>query len=307
MLSPDEARTRLRGVIVPVVTPFDESGRLALPVFHEVLSFLEQDIAGIIPGDLVGEFFSLTLDERKTLLAETVRAVAGRILTIALVAAASVEDAIGLARFARDAGADLIKLGLPYPYTPTASAMLELFSRLDDVAGMPFLIESSDELPIPPAVIALLCERPNFVGLEELGSSLGRLDRIYRDFGSRLAIMPSGENALLYLSLRGAPGLIASEANFVPKLMGKFLSACQVRDLDRALELFGRRRRYRDLFRDDLARGLPMFTPYTKAAMELLGLPVGKPRLPEVALRADQITELRDVLRREFGLSLVSG
>ncbi len=114
--------------------------------------------------------------------------------------------------------------------------------------------------------------------------------------------MPSGDNAFLYLGLMGAPGVIAAESNFAPRMIGAFLAACRARDLDRALQLFGQRRRYRDLFRAGLTAGLPMFVPYTKAAMTLLGLPVGGPRPPQEAVPADQIGPLRDALRREFGL-----
>lgn len=306
MLPLGHTRDRLRGVVVPTVTPFTSSGSLSVDAIHRLVGWWRETgaVAGLIPGDLVGEVFSLTLEERRVLVAETVKASAGDLVVIALTADLSVAHSIELGRFAGDAGADLIKLGLPYPYTPDASAMLAIFERIDDAVGMPFVIESSDERPIPLPVLRALCERETFVGLEELGSDVGRLDLLYREFGTRLVLLPSGETALLFLCLMGAPGLIAAECNFAPRFMAEFLAACRARDLDRALELFGRRRRYRDLFRDDLRRGLPAFTPYAKAAMEVLGLPVGKPRLPQEPLTAEAMATLREVLEREFGLTV---
>jgi 4-hydroxy-tetrahydrodipicolinate synthase len=302
--SSKEVCRRLQGLVAPTVTPFDDHGALALPIVERLVeSLVEGGVAAVIPGDLVGEFFSLTLDERRALLAESVRCARGRLLVVALTADASLDNAIELARFARRTGADLIKLALPYPSPPSESAILDYFRKIDDAEGAPFLVESSDELPIPLPVIAALCERPSFVGLEELGTDLGRLDRLYREFAERLVILPSGETALLFLCLLGAPGLIAAEVNFAPAFMRAFLDACRRRDLDRALELFGRRRRYRDLFRARLARGLPMFTPYAKAALELLGMPVGKPRLPQEPLTPEETRALRDILRAEFGLT----
>lgn len=305
MLSPAEARTRLRGVVVPSVTPFDASGRVDVAVFRQVLERLAAGGASaVIPGDLVGEQFALTAGERRALLAETVAACGGRMAVIALTAAPSLEEAVDLARFARDAGADVIKLGLPYPWTPEGDGILDLYRRIDDAVGLPFLVESSDDLPVPLSVIAALCERPTFVGLEEIGSSVSRLDRIHAEFADRLALLPSGDNALLYLGLKGAPAVIAAESNFAARAIAEFHAACQARDLDRALDLFGRRRRYRDLFRDGLAAGLPMFVPYTKAAMEILGVPVGPPRPPQRALPPEAIGPLREALRREFGLAV---
>jgi 4-hydroxy-tetrahydrodipicolinate synthase len=292
-----------------MVTPFTEGDALAVDAVHRLVGWWRETgaVAGLIPGDLVGEVSSLTLDERRVLLAETVKAAAGDLVVIALVAAGSLADSIALARFARDAGADLVKLGLPCPYTPEPSAMLALFRQIDDAVRMPFLVESSDELPIPLPVLRALCERETFVGLEELGTDLGRLDRLHQEFASRLALLPSGETALLFLCLRGAPGLIAAEGNFAPRFMAEFLGACRERQLDRALGLFGRRRRYRDLFRADLRRGVPAFTPYAKAALGLLGWPVGRPRLPHEPLTPEAAAALREVLAAEFGLTPPGG
>lgn len=302
----ERVRDRLRGIVVPAVTPFTSTGSLSVEGIHRLVGWWRETgaVAGLIPGDLVGEVGSLTLQERRALLTETIKASAGEMVVIALTADGSAANSIALARFARDAGADLIKLGLPYPYAPDASAMLAIFRRIDDAVGMPFLIESSDELPIPLPVIRALCGRETFVGLEELGSDLGRLDQLYREFATRLVLLPSGETALLFLCLMGAQGLIAAEGNFAPRFMAEFLAACRARHLDRALELFGRRRRYRDLFREDLGRGRPAFTPYAKAAMEILGLPVGTPRLPHEPLTREATATLRAVLGLEFELTL---
>lgn len=305
MAPAENLRSRLRGVIAPTVTPFDEDGVISVPAVRQVVDFLaEAGVNGIIPADLIGEVLSLTLDERRAVLAESVQAAGGRMVVIALTADPSLQNAVDLARFAGKVGADIIKLSLPYPYTPSAASMLDIFRRIDDAADMPFLVESSDALAIPLEVIAALGERPNFVGLEEWGSDIGRMDRLFREFSDRLTILPSGETALLFLSLLGTPGLIAAEVNFAPRVMGEFLAACQRRELDHALSLFGRRRRYRDLFRDGLMHGVPLFTPYAKAAVALQGLPVGRPRPPHDSLTAAEIARLREVLRREFDLAV---
>jgi 4-hydroxy-tetrahydrodipicolinate synthase len=301
-------RKGLAGVVAPIVTPYDERGEVSRSGLRAVVDFLsEAGVAAVIPGDLIGEFFSLTVDERRRLAAETVELAQGRLLVIALTADASPGNAVELARAADKAGADVVKLALPYPYTPPPSATLDLFRRIADATDRPFLIESSDACTIPLDVIVALAERPNFLGLEEWGSDVARMDRLYRDLGDRLVILPSGETALLYLTLLGTPGLISAEVNFAPRFMASYLDACRRRDLDRALELFGRRRRYRDLFREDLNRGLPAFATYAKAAMQLIGLPVGPPRLPQEPLSAAQTSRLRDVLRQEFDLTVPGG
>jgi 4-hydroxy-tetrahydrodipicolinate synthase len=303
--SPEQLRARLAGCITPVATPFDAEGRISRANFAVVLDFLAaQGVTGIVPGDLIGEYPALSVDERRQLIEATVELGRGRLVVAALVSDASIATAMELARFAERAGVDAIKIALPYPYIPTDAMTLEYLRRVTGASTLPFLVESSDELEVSLRVIETLSADPRFIGMEEMGTGLGRLQRLHREFAQRLAFLPAGETALLVLCLLGAPGCLAAESNFIPRFMAEFLDACKRRDLDRALALFDRRTRYRDLFRSSLAR--QSFTPWTKAAMELIGLPVGKPRPPHERLSAAELGLLREVLVEQFQLSLVS-
>ena len=305
MVPPAVVHARLVGCIAPVATPFDAGGNISLAGFRTVLDFLAaQGVTGIVPGDLVGEYPALSPDERRQLIEATVELGRGRFVVVALVSDASIDSAIGLARFAERTGADAIKLALPYPYVPADSVVLDYVRRITAASGLPFIVESSDELEVSIPVIAALCDDPRFVGMEEMGTSLGRLQRLHREFAGRLALLPAGETALLVLCLLRAPGCLAAENNFVPAFMREFLEACHRRDLVSALALFDRRTQYRDLFRAELHR--QSFTPWTKAAMELLGLPVGKPRAPHPQLTAAEVVLLRKALVEQFGLAPTS-
>jgi 4-hydroxy-tetrahydrodipicolinate synthase len=294
----------LAGCIAPVATPFDDEGRFSRASFRVVVDFLAaQGVTGIVPGDLIGEYPALSLEERRQLIEAALEFGRGRFVVAALVSDASIETAMELARLAERAGVDAIKVALPYPYIPTDAMTLEYLRRVTGASALPFLVESSDELEVSLPVIEALCADPRFVGMEEMGTGLGRLQRLHREFAGRLALLPAGETALLVLCLLGARGCLAAENNFIPAFMGEFLAACQRRDLDRALALFNRRTRYRDLFRSGLTR--QSFTPWTKAAMELLGLPVGKPRPPHEPLTSGELVMLRKALVEQFELSPV--
>lgn len=303
--SPEQLRARLAGCIAPVATPFDAEGRISVADFRAVLDFLaSQGVTGIVPGDLIGEYPALSIAERRQLIEATVELGRGRFVIAALVSDASIDTAMDLARFAERAGVDAIKVALPYPYVPADAMTLEYLRRVTSASALPFLVESSDELEVSLPVIEALSADPRFIGMEEMGTGLGRLQRMYREFSERLAFLPAGETALLVLCLHGAPGCLAAENNFIPRFMGEFLAACKRRDLDRALALFDRRTRYRDLFRSSLAR--QSFTPWTKAAMELIGLPVGKPRPPHERLTNAEVGLLRKALVEQFELPLAN-
>jgi hypothetical protein len=89
----------------------------SLPGFRAVLDFLaSQGVTGIVPGDLIGEYPALSLEERQQLIEAAVELGRKRFVVAALVSDASIDTAMGLARFAERAGADAIKVALPYPY-----------------------------------------------------------------------------------------------------------------------------------------------------------------------------------------------
>ncbi len=302
MNSPDAVRAKLKGCIAPVVSPFDAAGQVSLDGLGVVLDFLAaRGVTGIVPGDLVGEHPALSLEERQQLVEGTVRLGGGRFSVIALVSDPNTHTAQALARHAEHSGADAIKVALPYPYVPADAMILDYVRSVAGVTRLPYIVESSDEMQVPLEVIATLCADPRFIGVEEMGSDLGRLQRLHREMTGRLALLPAGEAALLVLCLLGAPGCIAAENNFAPELMNRFLDACRRRDADEALALFDRRTRYRDLFRAGLGKSL--FTPWAKAAMQLLGLPVGLPRPPHEPLGAKDLGRLRRSLVEDFELA----
>src|SRR5262245_9072171 len=105
--SPEQLRARLAGCITPVATPFDAEGRISRANFGVVLDFLAaQGVTGIVPGDLIGEYPALSVDERRQLIDATVELSRGRFVVAALVSDASIATAMELAHFAEHAGVD---------------------------------------------------------------------------------------------------------------------------------------------------------------------------------------------------------
>lgn len=67
-------------------------------------------------------------------------------------------------------------------------------------------------------------------------------------------------------------------------------------DLVTARAQFSRLHAFRLLLQPDLDRGLPAYIPYTKAAMNILGLVGGRPHFPLPPLGRDETEALRKVL-----------
>lgn len=305
MASPPAAadlRRRLRGVMVPLVTPFTAALTIDWPAFDaHVARLLASGISVFIPADLVGEAWALSRDEKARLFEQTVRLVGGRATVVAKLSGPEVAGVSWLAAAAATAGVQAIKV--PVPAAPAAPTAVEDHVEAAVAAsGLPFLLETAGE-GVPLALLDHLTGRPDLVGIEETSLDLDRFDILIERYGARIPVIAGSEDVLGFTLLLGAAGLMTATPNFAPAYMDALWAAGAATDAVRTFGLFRRLRRYRRLFDAELRAGTPSFASYTKAALELLGHPVGPARPPLRPLTAGEREALRATLRDSLGLA----
>ena len=132
--------TGLKGLIVPVLTPFDDVGGIDRHAFIMHLEFLARhDITRIMVNGTTAEFYSLLPDERRTLLKLARRHFPGQVILHA--------GGLGLAqnlnevRWANEYGADAVAALPPiYPAGLSEAGIVDYFCALEAEAGVPFLL-----------------------------------------------------------------------------------------------------------------------------------------------------------------------
>lgn len=138
----------MRGVIVPLVTPFNEDYSIGVPALEEHIDFLQKvGVHGIFINATTGEFTSLSLEERK-FLAEKGRELVNSAFYLVGAASTNTFGVIELTNHARDIGADYVVIAPPY-YCPLKEEAL--FRHYSMVAG-------STDIPIILYNIPELCE-----------------------------------------------------------------------------------------------------------------------------------------------------
>jgi len=294
---------QLRGMTVPLVTPFTASLAVDWRAFDaHVERMLAAGVTALLPGDLVGEGWALDTDERLALVQRTVELAGSRAIVIAKVMETSLPAAARFARAARARGAHAVKLILPSEARVTP-ALEEYVGATGPDSGGPFLVET-DGGSLPLALIDRLAAQPEFVGIEETSLDLDRFDLLVERYGQQGKVIAGSEDALGFTLLLGAAGFMTATPNFAPAFMRALWQAGSRGDVRETLERYRRLRRYRRLFQAELRAGRPMFASYTKAALELLGHPVGSPRPPLRRLTDAERDTLREILGAEFGLEL---
>lgn len=286
-----------RGIIDVPVTPFTPDNKVDLDTFGRVIEFLLRHNATSLCINLhLAESLNLTLEERKLLTKAAVEVTAGRVPVIVHVSTPGTDQAVDLARHAEKAGADCVIAIAPYYWKPSQEGLYEHFSAIMSATELPFIAYNSptimDGVGITPSTLVALLERfPKFIGLKEASHNwekyleLGRAARKVRpDFGLFVGtewIVPS-------LTL-GGTACMSIFGGIAPQFVQALYDATTGSRLNDALEL---QYKFSELYQIAKVE----YPAPTKAMWEIMGRPVGSPRLPNRPLLPDRKKEIRCAL-----------
>ncbi len=289
----------LRGIIHVPVTPFTNENEVDLRTYGRVIEFLlHHDASSICVNLHLAESLNLTLDERKRLAEAAVEAVSGRVPVIVHVSTPGTDQAIELARHAKRVSADCVMAIAPYYWKPSQDALYAHFSAIISATDLPFVAYSSpsimDGVGIEPATLVKLLNRfPNFIGLKEASHNwekyleLGRVARAIRpDFG----LFVGTEWMIPSLTL-GGTACMSIVGGIAPRFVRSLFDATTAGNLKAALEL---QYKFSELYQIMKIE----YPAPTKAMWEIMGRPVGNPRLPNRPLSQERKKEITAVLDR---------
>ena len=285
------------GIIHVPVTPFTADNKVDLDTFARVIEFLlHQNAASLCINLHLAESLNLTLDERKLLAKTAVEITADRVPVIVHVSMPGTDQAVDLARHAEQVGADCVIAIAPYYWKPSQEQLYEHFAAIMEATKLPFIAYSSptimDGIGIAPPTLVKLIERfPQFIGLKEASHNwekyleLGRAARKVRpDFG----LFVGTEWMIPCLTL-GGTACMSVFGGIAPRFVQALYTATTGGELKGALDL---QYKFSELYQIAKVE----YPAPTKAMWEIMGRPVGAPRLPNRPLSAEAKNEIRRAL-----------
>lgn len=229
-----------KGSITALITPF-ANGAVDGDAFQ---SFVEWQIAegthGLVPCGTTGESPTLSHDEHMKVTEMCIEASAGRVPVIAGAGSNSTEEAMGLAKHAKQAGANAVLVVTPYYNKPTQEGLYQHFKAVHDDAELPLIIYNipgRSIVDMSVETMARLAELPNVAGVKDATADLTR------PIMTRLAIdadfcQLSGEDGTVVPFLAGGGhGCISVTSNVAPKLCSELHEAWQGGDLATVMTL----------------------------------------------------------------------
>ncbi|MGI9336755.1 MAG: 4-hydroxy-tetrahydrodipicolinate synthase [Gammaproteobacteria bacterium] len=282
------------GSYTVMVTPFSEDGSAvdvrALKRFVDWQ--IDQGVPGLIPLGSTGEFLSVSEDERTQVIETVISQAAGRIPVIAGTADEWTANAVRYSREAEQLGAAGVMVVPPYYSSPTEDELFEHYRRIAESISVPVMIYNNPNtanVDLRPALVARMSEIDNVRYIKESSGDLSRIDEIDRLSGGRMTVF-AGYHPYEATRL-GARGYVSVCGNIVPQLSAQLYELTAKEDgATIGRQIYRRLVPLLDAISGDL------YVSATKAAMALVGMPVGAPRPPRLPLPAPRVGAMKRVL-----------
>ena len=287
------------GIVHVPVTPFTKNNEVDLDTFAKVIEFLVRQNPGSMCVNLhLAENLNLTLEERKQLAKASVEITSGRTPIIIHVSTPGTDQAVELALHAEEIGADSIMAIPPYYWKPPQEGIYEHFAAIMSATELPFIAYNSpvfmDGIGVAPETLVKLLERfPHFVGIKDASHNwevyleLGRAGKAIKpDFG-----LFAGTEWMIPSLTLGGNACMSVFGGIIPQFVQSLYKATLKGDLKNALDL---QYKYSELWQIAKVE----YPAPTKAMWEIMGRPVGDPRLPQRPASKESKLNMEKTLER---------
>jgi len=299
----NEASGQFEGIHVALVTPMTADQEVDHETLGSMIEYLiGQGIHGIIPLGSTGEYYALSPEERRDVVAETIQAVGGRAKVLVGTNAGSTRDVVAYARQAEKLGADGILLAAPYYSLPTPAELIEHVCSVDGAVGIPIMLYNypgRTGVDMTPEVVQRLAELDNVRYIKESTGDLSRIGEIIRRCGTKMLVFCGCDTLAIEAFDAGAIGWVGGVVNVIPRLHVELYNmaaeaagkGAKLKDNPEAVALFERMRPLLELMENG-----GKYTQFVKAGCGLMGHPVGPPRQPLLPASRDELAVLQQAL-----------
>ncbi len=288
----------MKGVILPIPTPFDEKGNFFFEHYRNYLDFLvEKGADGFMVGGTNGEFHVMSAEERKKLLEFIVKNYKGKVSIIAHVGTTHMRETLELLEHAISLNVDAVSVVSPYYFKYDEGSLIDYFSEIAKsfprakilLYNIPSF--SGNELKLK-MVLKIKERAENVIGLKDTDRRPWIVPLIKKEIGEDFYVFGGMDSFALSYLANGADGLITGTGNVFPELMVSLYRSWRERDLEKAKEL------QRLLLKAiENVSGYEAFMVTVKEALKIRGFNLGYPRSPWRRLEDEEAERLRKFIK----------
>ncbi|GAA6143619.1 4-hydroxy-tetrahydrodipicolinate synthase [Hydrogenophaga sp. 5NK40-0174] len=290
----------ITGSIVALATPFQEDGSVDYGTLRKLIDWHiaeGTDCIGVV--GTTGESPTVTVEEHCEIIRVSVEQAAKRVPIMAGCGANSTAEAIELAQYARNVGADCQLQVVPYYNKPTQEGLYQHFKAIAEATGdLPIVLYNVPGRSVADMSLDTtlrLASLDGIVGVKEATGDIARAQWLIREAPKDFAIYSGDDPTAVALILCGGHGNISVTANVAPKLMHELCVAALDKDVAKAMDI---QLRLLPLHKNLFVEANPIPVKWAMAKMGLCG---GTMRLPMTALSPSMEPVVESALK-ECGL-----
>ncbi|MGQ0664313.1 MAG: dihydrodipicolinate synthase family protein [Pseudomonadota bacterium] len=283
-----------RGSFTVMITPFTQDGAgIDTKALRRFVDWqIGEGVPGLIPLGSTGEFLSVSDDERTQVVEGVVKQAKKRVPVLIGTAAEWTDNAVRYSMEAERLGADGVMVVPPFYSTPSEDELFEHYRRIAEAISVPVMIYNNPNtanVDLTPAFVQRLSQVDNIRYIKESSGDIYRVSEIERLCGDRMTVF-AGYHAFDSMRL-GAKGWVSVCGNIVPALSAELYNLTVAKgEVAAGRKLYGRLLPLLDAISGDL------YVAATKAALALIGMPVGGPRMPRLPLPQAKFAALKRAL-----------
>ncbi len=293
MSDPTTTRAPWHGVLVATALPLRPAGGDDLAVdlegYAEHVRWLAANgCHGVVPNGSLGEYQTLTPDERASVVRAAVAASPEGFTVMPGIAAYGARESRAWAEQAGEAGAQCVMLLPPNAYRADERAVVEHYREVVR-AGLPVVAYNNPydtKVDLTPALLARLHGEGLIVAVKEFSGDVRRAYEL-AELAPGLDLLVGSDDVTLELEVGGAVGWVAGYPNALPDACMRLWNACREGDYGTAMPLY---RSLHPLLRWDARTE---FVQAIKLSMDLAGRFGGPCRPPRVPLTPEQDAAVR--------------
>ncbi|GAC1312967.1 MAG: dihydrodipicolinate synthase family protein [Chloroflexota bacterium] len=213
----------LRGVFVPLLTPFDAAGEVDHPALQRLVDYLiAGGVHGLFVGGTTGEFPLLSTQERRRIAETVVSHSAGRRPVVIQSGTPSTRETIALSQHARGIGAAAVAVVAPYFFPLSDQDLVEHYATvcaaLHDTPVLLYNIPQRTDNAVLPRVAAAVIRRcPNVIGIKDSSGNLSQTQE-YCTLAPDFQVAQGADGLLVAGLAMGIQATVSGNANVVPEL-----------------------------------------------------------------------------------------
>jgi 4-hydroxy-tetrahydrodipicolinate synthase len=292
---------RLKGSIVPLVTPYNEDLSIDFVTFRKLINWqIENGSHGISVAGSTGEMTLLSYEEKVKLFEVAVQEASGKVPVVASTGSSNLNETIALSKEAEKIGCDALLIAVPYYSRPNQEGIFEYFKKVSESVSLPIIIyniPARTGTNIEPKTLKKLKEKcKNIIGVKEANPNFDQMSKDILECGEDFLVYSGVESLCYPLLAIGGAGYLSATANLLPKELAKLYELAKEGKWDEARKLHYKLLPINEVLFID-TNPIPL-----KTAMGILGMIKPIFRSPLVPLSEDKKAKLIEVLKLYFNI-----